>query len=216
MPVLLLIEKTGVVKETSVKQYVESDLYKKAGFKSSENFKLQTTWIVDINQKKYSIDLYGKTDGRANQENKYDFPPPVDNLLFFGSCILVNKNTNKEILNLTSTEWDLVYEKLFDGFEDIGDKDSDNEDDDDEDEFEFPRTKEGYAKDGFVIDGDESEEYDDESDAGSDVSTKQKKQPASKKLKEATDAIFINLSNKKNDLDYLDCKSELSEEDYFV
>jgi hypothetical protein len=213
MPTLILIEKTGVAKEISVKQYVESDLYKKAGFKSAEDFKLHTTWNVDINQKKYSIDLYGKSEGRANQENKYDFPPPVDNILFFGACILVNKNSNKEVVNLTESEWDLVYEKLFDGFEDIGDKDSD--DDEDDEEFEFSRTKEGYAKDGFVVEDDESEDYDDESDAESDVSVKQNKKTLAKKSQDKAETIFISLSNKKNEADYLDCKSELSEEDYF-
>lgn len=49
-----------------------------------DGFVKQTTWAsVKINGVKYTVDLYGKTEGKANTENKYDFPPPVDNTLFF-------------------------------------------------------------------------------------------------------------------------------------
>jgi hypothetical protein len=80
---ILIVEKTGVIKESSVKSYVETDLYKKAGLKSPEGFEQVHQWTIDGT----TISLYGKTSGRAGQENKYDFPPPVDKILFFGSCI---------------------------------------------------------------------------------------------------------------------------------
>jgi hypothetical protein len=82
MPTLLIVEKSGNIKELNVKQYVEEDLYKKAGFKSDTGFKCQTTWNVEIDQKKWDISVFAKTTGRAGQENKYDFPPPVDSTLF--------------------------------------------------------------------------------------------------------------------------------------
>ena len=31
----------------------------------------------------HEIHLYGKKKGKAGDENKYEFPPPVDNILFF-------------------------------------------------------------------------------------------------------------------------------------
>ena len=102
MPVLLVVDKTGTIKELNTKQYVEEELYKKAGFKSDTDFKLHTTWDLKLNSKGYSISLYGKTEGRANQENKYDFPPPADNMLFFGSCLLLNKDEDDEMVDLTA------------------------------------------------------------------------------------------------------------------
>jgi len=203
-----LIDKTGTIKDLSLKQYIEADLYKKAGFKTPDHFKLHTTWNVELTTKKYSISLFGKTDGKANQENKYDFPPPVDSTLFFGSCILVNKNSEGEAINISESEWEQVYEKLFGGFEEIGDKDS--EEDDDE-EYDGPQTKEGYAKDGFVVGDDESDEYEEDSD--SDASEPEIKITSKKPVKKTApvETVFSNIV----DNEYLDCKSELSEEEYF-
>ena len=204
MPVVILIDKTGTIKETSLKQYVESDLYKKAGFKTADSFKLHTTWNVEIGTKKYLISLYGKTDGKANQENKYDFPPPVDKELFFGSCILVNKNEEGEAINLSESEWERVYDKLFGGFEDIGSSDSEEDDE----EYDGPTTKEGYAKDGFIVDDDEHDDYEDDSESDSSHTEIKIKGKNTLKKQPIKETVFI-------ENDYLDCKSELSEEEYF-
>ena len=41
-----------------------------------------------------------KDSGRAGSENKFEFPPPVDNELYFGNCILLNLKGNiKKKLN---------------------------------------------------------------------------------------------------------------------
>jgi hypothetical protein len=205
MPVIILIDKTGAIKETSLKQYVELDLYKKAGFKTPDQFKVHTTWAVELETKKYSVSLYAKTEGKANQENKYDFPPPVDNTLFFGSCILVNKNDDGEAVSLSESEWEQIYEKLFGGFEDIRSSDSEE----DEDEYDGPTTKEGYAKDGFVI-GDDDDEVDDYDESCSDNSEPEIKTKSKKTIKKPSIKETVFIEN-----DYLDCKSELSEEDYF-
>jgi hypothetical protein len=158
---ILIIEKTGTVKETTIKSFDESDLYKKAGFKTEDGFKCHTTWnIEELDGVSYSISVYGKTNGRANQENKYEFPPPIDNTLFFGSCIIINKNAENPI-SITSKEWDKIYDHLYGGFEDLGEEDS--EDDESDEGDDIPRTKSGYAKDGFVVDDDVVDEEDDES-----------------------------------------------------
>ena len=72
---------------------------------------------------KYQIELWARDNGIANTENKYDFPPPVDNDLFFGNCLLVNydmeNNTHKDI---SKPEWKAIYEKLFGGFEDLNEE----------------------------------------------------------------------------------------------
>ncbi len=108
MPTILIIEKQATIKELNVKVYSEEDLYKKAGFKSKEGFKLENSWDVTLKDKQYFISVYGKTNGRAGQENKYEFPPPIDNILFFGNCILVNQLEGEEVVSLSKCEWQQI------------------------------------------------------------------------------------------------------------
>jgi hypothetical protein len=177
---IVLVDKTGELKELNVKDYKEDELFKKCGFKKADGFSKQSEWNVKFNGQKYSIMMFGKEDGKANMENKYDFPPPVDKKLLFGCCVLVGQLRDdsgaKSLFNLTSVLWEKLYEKLFGGFEDLS---AANEDDDDEeDELDLvsksKKTKgSGYLKDGFVVDDEfnDSTEGSDEynsSDEGSD------------------------------------------------
>jgi hypothetical protein len=153
MPVILSVETNGSLKEMSV---LTGELYKKAGYKVATGFELRTTWNVECDGKQYEIELYGKNEGRAGHENKYEMPPPVDSMLLFGRCLLRNK-----IGDLKIEEWTKIYNKLYGGFEDL------DEDDEEEsaEETDLPMTKSGYAKDGFVVDEDEEdedEEYEEE------------------------------------------------------
>ena len=131
---ILIVEKTGSIKSQNIKTFQSSELYKKAALKNGDGFILQTTWNVEIKNKKFNIEVYGKTTGRAGNENKYDFPPPIDNKLFFGSCILVNKTDNDQIANLTTSDWQNIYEHLFGGFEDLGDEDTEDDENYENDE----------------------------------------------------------------------------------
>jgi len=161
MPVILVVERTGTIQALSVKKYEEDLLFKKAGFKTPADFGLHHTFDVtlDDSQQTYHVGLYGKTSGRANTENKYDFPPPVDNVLFFGNCLLVNKDATGAPLDISVKEWTAIYEHLFGGFEDLGNETEDDGDDEmDEEEARImndPKTqftKEGYVKDDFIVD----------------------------------------------------------------
>jgi len=228
MPVVLIVEKKGSVKELNIKKYSEEELYKKAGFKSAEGFKIATSWNIKIDDKSYCISVYGKTNGRAGQENKYEFPPPIDNTLFFGNCILVNENENKEIISLSKPEWKEIYEELYGGFEDIGSEDSEEESEEDED---LPKTKNGYVKDGFVVDdSDESEEYEDDEEEEVIISNppkskktinKPKKEELPKKPKKKLTVFdkietVVEEPTQKNSeqTSFLDCSKELEEEEY--
>lgn len=214
MPSILIVEKLGEIKSSVLKTWNESELYKKASLKIPDGFKCYTTWSVEIDKKKYIIDLYGKTTGRANQENKYEFPPPVDKHLFFGNCILVNKSENGEVRDLSIEEWDDIYDTLHGGFDDLG---SDSDDDEDEDEdYGVKRTKDGYVKDGFVVDGDEASD-DDESGSDSDDDEDAPKYAKPQKTKPAGSSkvkTVFELKPVENEENYLDCASELSEESY--
>jgi hypothetical protein len=108
--------------------------------------------------------MYAKIDGKANTENKYDFPPPIDNTLFFGNCAILsyvkNDDNTKTYTNLTIPLWKQIYEKLFGGFEDLST--TAKEDEEEEDELsnvpKEKKTKHGYLKDGFVIDNSDDED----------------------------------------------------------
>ena len=157
MPSVILVNKSGDLKETEIKEMSIENICKKSGSKDIKNFKLLQTWNVTLDQK-YEIMVYGKDKGRAGQENKYEMPPPIDSMLIFGTCVLVNKDGQ-----LTLTEWENIYDKLYGGFEDIGSEDSEDEDDDESVDYET--TKSGYKKDGFIVDDaddDEIFEYEDE------------------------------------------------------
>lgn len=181
---IIIIDKTATMKTLTVKEYKEEELYKKCGFKKADGFQLQVEWPVKLDGQKYVVAMFGKLDGKANMENKYDFPPPVDKQLYFGSCALVgmirdDKNA-RSLINLTEVLWNKIYEKLFGGFEDLAV--CCLEDEEEEDELEkMPKSMKtkngGYLKDGFVVDSsdaeeemtDSSEEDEDELDKSEDI-----------------------------------------------
>jgi hypothetical protein len=76
--VLIIVEKNGILRSLTVKDYKEEELYKKCNFKKAEGFIVQAEWATKINGQKYTIVLYAKSDGKSGTENKYEFPPPVD------------------------------------------------------------------------------------------------------------------------------------------
>lgn len=63
--------------------------------------------------------------------------------------------------DLRAADWEKIYEFLFGGFEDIGTEDSEEEEEDEGDDV--PKTKDGYVKDGFIVDdSDDTEEQEDD------------------------------------------------------
>jgi|LakMenEpi03Aug12_release.lakeMendotaPanAssembly.Ray.scaffolds.fasta_scaffold96831_2 hypothetical protein len=207
---VIIVERLGSLKLLSVKDFKLEELYKKCGFKKAEDFVKQTEWNLKYDGKKYYIQVYGKIDGRANSENKYDFPPPIDNKLFYGSCAIIGQirkdDGSRMYTNLSIPIWDKIYEKLFGGFEDLSA--SAKEDEEEEDELEnIPKerkTKEGYLKDGFVVDGsddDDDSEYITSEDDDDDDNDNE-------------DDDNNGNSNENSELELEDIGSELSEESY--
>lgn len=219
MPFIIVIDKTGKVKETNLKEYNKNDLYKKANFKSTEGFLPQHKWEVDFNNTKHNIVVYAKKNGKAGQENKYEFPPPIDSILFFGGCVLISEDlsdTNK-IINLRVSDWNSIYENLMGGFEDLVDNHDDDEEEDDDKE---PNE---YVCDDFVVEDDDID-YDDlsaqEEDDEEEIITKKKNSKTKNKKNDSKNpskkmTIELDLPC-ENDNTYLDCQSELEEEEYFA
>ena len=214
MPAVLIVDKTGTIKPYGIKTYSESELYKKAGFKTPDGFQQHALWDISVHGTHYRVSLYGKITGRANTENKYDFPPPADGLLFFGNCLLVNKTAEGVVLNLSPNEWQSIYRKLFGGFHDLDEAHSSSEDELDTDEElaalkesgeNVKLTKDGYIDDGFVVD--ESDEIEDASSESSEGEVIPKK----KVTKKTKPDVSKESSSSEN---YLDCTRELEEEEY--
>lgn len=153
---VLLIEKGGDICETKIKGFDANTLYKKCRFRKPDGFEQRTIWNVKIKGETYIVALYGKESGKAGTENKYDMPPPVDTTLFFGPLLLLRfENEDCETpIDITSEVWDMVYEKLFGGFESLNT--TALEDEEEEDELaDLPsemKTKNGYLKDDFIVD----------------------------------------------------------------
>lgn len=211
---IIIVDKGGSLKTLTVKDYKVEELYKKCGFKKSEGFSLQIEWPVKLDGQRYLIQMYGKLDGKANMENKYDFPPPVDKNLYFGSCALVgmirDDSNNRSHINLSVELWNKIYEKLFGGFEDLAL--TCNEDEEEEDELEnIPKNmktkKGGYLKDGFVVDSSDAEE---EECSGSDDDEDESEEPTegSGEGEGEEELVLEDVGSELSEESYLDSDNE--------
>jgi hypothetical protein len=191
----IVVEKNGELKECNIKENIicAEELSKKCKFKKVDGFIKRTEWnyssksLDESSSTKIVVDLWAKNDGLANHENKYEFPPPVDNELFFGGCALVARDNKNNYINLPKDKWYKIYEYLFGGFESL--VANEDEDEDEEDELDSVpknrKTRDGYLKDGFVVDSgagcdsdidvagnaDDHESDEDDSDTDSDNSS---------------------------------------------
>lgn len=150
MPEIIIITKFGEIECKNTKCTEQSQIFKLCNYKTNTDFKCVHTY--NINDSQYSV--YGKEKGRANSENKYEFPPPIDSKLFFGTmCIFKSVNGNYE--NLSKEEWENVYEALYGGFDDINSSEEEERSMDSEIYDDNEYTKEGYLKDDFIVDDEE-------------------------------------------------------------
>jgi hypothetical protein len=217
MPSFIIVEKTGSLK--NAKTTDTTDLYKKCGFKTLDDFSLAHTWSVEFNDTEYKLEIYGKITGRANTENKYEFPPPIDNVLFFGSCAAI-LYVNDKMTDMGTQEFKDIMDHLYGGYSDIGD--SEDEDEDEEDDTGLPKTKHGYVKDDFVVssdaedDDDFSEEEEEEEIVESDEEIKpKKKKPAAKKVETEKKPKKPKLKKKEPEEPlYIELTEELTEDAY--
>jgi hypothetical protein len=206
---IIIVEKGGNLKILTIKEFKLEDLYKKCGFKKGEDFLKQVEWNVKYDGNKYYIEVFAKTDGRANSENKFDFPPPIDKKLFFGSCAIIaylkKDDDIKVYTDLSLPLWNKIYEKLFGGFEDLVATAMEDEEEIDElaNVPKEKKTKQGYLKDGFVVDSSDAEE----NSSHSESDEFEKELDESEEESDETNAG-------ESDIIIEDLGSELSEESY--
>ena len=193
---VILIEKGCNLKCSDIKNFEVDKIHKKCNLKKNDNFEKRTTWKHGDNY----VSIFSKNKGRANTENKYDLPPPLDNDLYFGTIVIVKHTeqniNNNNAVNMSLAEWNKLYEKLFGGFEDL---DGDDSFSDEEEIPEHMKTKEGYSKeDGFIVDDDDDQDEDYIQESSEDI-----------ELESSTDEEE-ELMGKESDID---CKEEEEEED---
>lgn len=209
MPSLILIDKSGKLKSVKTDGLDIHALCKKCGFKSIDGFELANTWSVSFNDIEYKLCLYGKTTGRANSENKYEFPPPMDNTLFFGSCVVLNVEDGV-VSDMSVKEFSDIMEHLYGGFDDVG---SDEEEDAESiDDIILPKTKDGYVKDDFVVDSDEEE--DDDFDSDEDIESEEEEIIVAPKPKVPAKVKLPAAKKEKAAAIIVECSDELTEEEY--
>ena len=220
---LIIVDKACNLKSSSLKNFDINLLYKKCGLRKNDNFEKRHTWKIDSNN---FVSCFSKDKGRESSINKYDLPPPIDNVLYYGSMLLV-KHDDEELKNdnvddLTLEDWEKYYEKLFGGFEDLGEEDSYS---DEEEIPEHMKTKEGYSKeDGFVVDDDEEEDEDyipeeDEEEEEAETTTDAEEedgmgQDSDIDEEEEEEEDEDEDEDEEEDYDSDDVGSELSEESY--
>lgn len=167
---IVVVERNGDLRASSVNAYTPLELAKKCKFKTAAGFEVRAEWAYSGSGKdeRFMVELWARDDGNAGQENKYEFPPPVDTILFFGACALVAKDMSSHhcVIPLTLEKWDKMYNFLFGGFDSLMNC---HDDDDEEDELDaipaHKKTKDGYLKDGFVVDNSSSSSSSDDDDS---------------------------------------------------
>jgi len=210
--VCVVIDKKTNKKKVNVNVCLK-DYYKKCGFRNDKNFELRNSWKVkDEGENKY-VSVFAKNNGRANSENKFELPPPLDNELYFGSILIVlhkekEKYELEDLEDLTIEKWEKFYEKLYGGFEDLGEEDSYSSEEEVDPEM---LTKDGYSKeDGFVVDSDE-EIIDDDGEGEEEEEEEEEYIPGNESEEEASD-VEDEDSDYDSDDSYI--ASELEEEEY--
>jgi hypothetical protein len=180
---VIIVERNGDLRLSQINEYSPMELCKKCKCKSPTGFEMRAEWAYSgPDDDKFTVELWARENGQAGQENKYEFPPPVDTILFFGGCVLVAKDrtSHHRIIPLTLEKWEKMYNFLFSGFDTLTNDDDDDDDNDDDDCDDCDdcdsdalihknrKTKDGYLKDGFVVD-DNIEDF--ETDYDEDSST---------------------------------------------
>ena len=168
---IVIVERNGDLRASQIDTYTPLEICKKCKYKTAIGFDIHAEWAYSGSEcakdDRFIVELWARNDGNAGQENKYEFPPPVDTILFFGACALVAKDMSAQhrVIPLTLDKWDKMYNFLFGGFDTLANcEDDDNEEDELDCIPAHRKTKDGYLKDGFVVDNSSNDDDDDDTD----------------------------------------------------
>ncbi len=218
---VVFVSKDASLNEKPVKNLDLKTLHVKCNVKE-DSFGKRHTWKV----KGAYYSVYAKDTGRHSSENKYDLPPPVDEELYFNIMAILKhsdeKITNDNVVDLTKEEWEKTYEHLFGGFENLDDTSGEMSVDEEEENLsESEKTKQGYKKDGFVVDDEEDEDYvpeeeDDEDEDDEDLEETETSENTDdyEEGEESEDGEGEEEDDEESEETDDECYSELSEDSY--
>ncbi len=134
MPALsvIVIEKAGTLRLTTMKEYSEQDLFKKCGFKSANGFEKLHSWQVNDS---LVVSLYGKQTGKADALSEFAFPENMPVKTVYGNCVLVGSVPGSAgvMYPLTLEVWEEIRPLVYQSAQDAAEK---REESDDEEESE--------------------------------------------------------------------------------
>ncbi len=166
---MIIIDMDGNEEE----EYIEtSDLTRISmlcGFNNSKSFKHIHAWhldkdenIIENHDKDLFLHLYASTKGHHENINKFELPPPIDNVIYYGYIGIILEDEDHQLYHLDKNTWKKCYEALYNGFYDLGESDTDegerDVDTDNDEEYDDDDDENGYEDDN---DGeDENDEND--------------------------------------------------------
>lgn len=136
---------------------IQTFLKKKKGVESVASYKSKSVWL----------NMYAATEGKEEQQNQHQLPPPNDTGTFYGDIVLIASKEEGIIgtpIAYTAEEYEQFYTKMFGGNEsdDEGEEGDDADADVEVDDLEEP------AEEGKEFADAEAEEEDDEDDEEED------------------------------------------------
>jgi len=85
---VVVINKNGVLSTKRVNDINQDEINRLYNKNVTTPVNHLHTWKL-ANDKKKELVVFGSTSGNAGNENMYELPPPMDNLLLFGNIIIV-------------------------------------------------------------------------------------------------------------------------------
>jgi hypothetical protein len=138
---IIVVHRSGSLRVNTVDDLTE--LYRVGKYKTDKDFMLLHKWGV--------YELWGKQTGKPGNENKYEWPSPHENSLFFGTLCIVKPGADLDL-----EEWTQWYNIKMGGSEKL-EYELESEEDSVYSDDEF--TTEGYLKDDFVVEDTEELQY---------------------------------------------------------
>ena len=91
--------------------------------------------LSDWDYENITVTVWGWDDGSESKINKFELPPPIDTILYYGDLIFIGyNNETDEILEFNEERLMLWYNHVFGGFDSIENTDDEDEEEDDEDD----------------------------------------------------------------------------------
>ena len=152
---IIVVTRKGQLKEKSLEP------------KNTENYALAHEWKQKLTPtgKTMKVCVYINQNENDDDDNVnlFDFPPPIDTALLYGRILLIafTEEGNGYIgTDLDKALWKKFNRKLFGGFESLKRTMMTDEEEDDELAVvpSHQKTRQGYLKDGFVVDDDEDDD----------------------------------------------------------